>query len=84
MDAKIASTMSSALCVLLSSCCPSQTLDPPLLAGRIHCFDDPVSVGQDQVARIQLNHAFLISEIRKHADGWAAGFQPDDRLVSPE
>ena len=62
--------------------CPSEALYAPLLVGRIYCFNDPVSVGEDQVARIKLNRAFLIGPIRKHSDGCAAGFKPNDRAVS--
>ena len=45
--------------------CPSEALYAPLLVGRIYCFNDPVSVSEDQVARIKLNRAFFIGPIRK-------------------
>ena len=61
--------------------CPLEALYSPLLVGRIYRFNDPVSVGEDQVARIKLNRAFLIGPIRKHSDGGAAGFKPNNRAV---
>src|SRR5580700_341411 len=71
----------SALC-LFFGCCLSETLCSPLVAGRIYRFNHPVSVGEDQIAGIELNRPWLIGRIRKYSDGQATGSKPNDRAVS--
>ena len=63
--------------------CSSEALYSPLFSGRIDCFNNSVSVGEDQVPRNELNSSDLIVGIRKHSDGRATGFKPTDRVVSP-
>src|SRR5881392_465360 len=71
----------SALCVSFGRCL-SETLCSPLVASRIYRFNHPVSVGEDQIASIELNCPLLIARIRKYSDGHATGSKPNDRTVS--
>lgn len=54
-----ADNVSSALGIAFGRC-PSESLNSLLLAGRIHRFAHPVSVGEEQITRIKLNGALLI------------------------
>jgi hypothetical protein len=50
----------SALCGVFDRC-PSEAFDPPLVACRIYRLSHSVRLGEDQMARIELDSAFSVS-----------------------
>jgi hypothetical protein len=58
-----------------------EALHSPLLAPGIGRFNDSIRVGDDQIARIQLNDALLIVRIGEHSNRGPARFEPMDRAV---